>query len=105
MRASRVFLPAVLFFAVAAGPIGVAAADPVQQHCPVRGAQQVDIVNGSVNCDQAYQVVDAYSPQGDKYQDIQGFTCYSGNAMTMPTVLSCVSGNADFAVNQIAPPQ
>jgi hypothetical protein len=28
---------------------------------------------------------------------------YAGNAMTLPTVLSCVSGNADFAVNNVVP--
>ena len=83
----------------------MASADPVQEHCWARGTQQIDIVNGPINCDQAYQIVGAYSPQGDKYQDIQGFTCYSGNAMTLPTVLSCVSNNADFAVNQVGPPQ
>jgi|EndMetStandDraft_8_1072994.scaffolds.fasta_scaffold02039_8 hypothetical protein len=105
MRMSRVILPAVLLFAAVAGPVGVASADPVQQQCLPRGPQQIDILNGPVNCDQAYQVVGAYDFQGQKYQDIQGFTCYTGNAMTMPTVLSCVSNNADFAVNQVAPPQ
>jgi hypothetical protein len=105
MRLRRVVLPAALLFVAAAAPVGIASADPAPQQCPARGAQQIDIVDGPVTCDQAYQVVGAYDFQGQKYQEIQGFTCYTGNAMTMPTVLSCVSGNADFAVNQVAPPR
>jgi hypothetical protein len=105
MRLSRVLLPAALLIAIPAVSAGVAAADPVQQQCQARGTQQIDIFNGPLNCDQAYQIVGAYDFQGQKYQDIQGFTCYTGNAMTMPTVLSCASPNGDFAVNQLPTPQ
>lgn len=103
MNLSRLALPAALMIAMSTVSVGVAAAEPVQQQCQARGAQQIDILNGRLNCDQAYQVVGAYDFQGQKYQEIQGFTCYTGNAMTMPTVLSCVSADADFAVNQLPP--
>ena len=105
MNLRRVILPAALLTVILAAPAGVAGADPVQQQCQARGIQQIDLLNGPVNCDQAYQIVGAYDFQGQKYQDIQGFTCYTGNAMTMPTVLSCASPNGDFAVNQLPTPQ
>jgi hypothetical protein len=96
-----VFLPVGLLIATMAASAGMAAADPVQQHCPAQGAQQIDIINGPVGCDEAYQIIGGYDRQGQKYQEIQGFTCYSGNAATLPMVLSCVSGNADFTVNSM----
>ena len=101
MHLNRIILPAALLIAIPAISAGVAAADPVQQRCAPQGVQQIDVVNGPVGCDQAYQVVGAYNFQGDKYQDIFGFTCYTGNAMTLPTVLSCVAPDAEFAVNQL----
>ncbi|MBB3602866.1 hypothetical protein FHT40_002527 [Mycolicibacterium sp. BK556] len=101
MRLSRMIPQAALVIALAALPIGVASAEPLQQQCEARGPQQIDILNGRLSCDQAYQVVGGFDFQGEKYQDVLGFTCYTGNAMTLPTVLSCVSPDAEFAVNQL----
>jgi hypothetical protein len=105
MKINRVLLPGGLLFASVVLPVGIASADPVQQHCQARGTQQIDIIDGPISCDAAYQIVGGYNPQGEKYQEVQGFTCYTGNAMTRPIVLSCVSGNTDFAVNDVIPTQ
>jgi hypothetical protein len=109
VRLSQYLVPAGLLLALSATPIGVAAADPVpdpvQLHCPARDAQQIDIIDGPITCDGAYQIVGQYTSDGEKYQQIEGFTCYTGNAMTVPVVLSCVSGDSDFAVNTVAPGQ
>jgi hypothetical protein len=105
VRCGRVMVCAGLLIAATAASAEVATADPGQQQCPPRldGTQQIQIVDGPLGCDQAYGIAGAYDFAGQNYQDIQGFTCYTGNAMTMPTVLSCVSGNGEFAVNQLTP--
>ncbi|SBS71473.1 conserved hypothetical protein [uncultured Mycobacterium sp.] len=43
--------------------------------------------------------------EGEKYQQIGPFTCYTGNAMTLPVVLSCTSDTSECAVNNVARPQ
>jgi hypothetical protein len=102
MNFPRALVPAVLLIALSVTPAGVASAD-VAQRCAPRGEQQLDIVDGQLTCDAAYDIAAAYDPAGEKYQTIQGFTCYTGNAMTKPEWLSCVSGETDFAVNELNP--
>jgi hypothetical protein len=102
MRFNGVLVPAALIAATIACPAGAAFADPVQ-HCLPQGNQQIDIVTGFVPCEAAYPIAAAFDRGGDKYQTIGDFTCYTGNAMTAPTVLSCVSGDTEFAVNEPAP--
>jgi hypothetical protein len=100
MRYTGVFVSAALAAAIVAAPAGVAAADPVLR-CAPQGTQQIDIVTGFLPCEAAYPIAAGFDPAGDKYQTIGDFTCYTGNAMTVPTVLSCVAGDTEFAVNDL----
>jgi hypothetical protein len=93
-----VFGPAALAAAMIVLPPGVAAADPVLRCAPQDG-QQIDIVTGTLPCEAAYPIAAGFDQAGEKYQTIGDFTCYTGTEMTAPTVLSCVSGETEFAVN------
>jgi hypothetical protein len=72
--------------------------------CPPQNQSQIDIVDGPITCGDAYATAGQYQAEGEKYQQIGPFTCYTGNAMTLPVVLSCTSDTAEFAVNNLAPP-
>ncbi|NTY60908.1 hypothetical protein [Mycolicibacterium sphagni] len=73
--------------------------------CPPENQSQIDILDGPITCGDAYATAGQYQAEGEKYQQVGPFTCYTGNAMTLPVVLSCTSDSAEFAVNNIAPPQ
>lgn len=67
--------------------------------CEPQDGRRVEIISGSITCAEAYATFAAYDLQGGpKYQHIGGFTCYSGNAMTFPQILTCVSDRAQFGV-------
>lgn len=92
---------AALLLLAASSAIG--SADPGVTNCqPVNGSS-IDITSGPISCVDAYSTAGRYQPDGDKYQQIDAFTCYSGNAMTAPVVLSCVSDASEFAVSAVAP--
>ena len=90
--------------ALLVGSFAVASATPGVS-CPPQNQSQIDIVDGPITCGDAYATAGQYQAEGEKYQQIGPFTCYTGNAMTLPVVLSCTSDTAEFAVNNIAPPQ
>jgi len=92
-------------FALLMGSSAVSSAEPPVNHCPPQDQSQVDIVNGPITCGEAYATAGQYQAEGDKYQQIGPFTCYTGNAMTLPVVLSCASDASDFAVNNAIPGQ
>ena len=73
--------------------------------CPPQNQSQINIVDGPITCGDAYATAGQYLAEGEKYQQIGPFTCYTGNAMTLPVVLSCTSDTSEFAVNNVAPPQ
>jgi hypothetical protein len=81
----------------------VSAADPGITNCPPVNGSSIDITNGPISCGDAYATAARYQADGDKYQQIDAFTCYSGNAMTAPVVLNCVSDVSEFAVSTVPP--
>jgi len=72
-------------------------------HCPPRFGQLIDITVGDIDCVTASDFAVQYDPNGDKYQQIGPFTCYSGNAMTAPLLFQCVADTADHAEFAVYP--
>lgn len=103
MVMTKLLVPAASV-ALLMGSFAVASAAPGVS-CPPQNQSQIDIVDGPVTCGDAYATAGQYQAEGEKYQQIGPFTCYTGNAMTLPVVLSCTSDAAEFAVNNIAAPQ
>jgi hypothetical protein len=94
--------PVAALVLLAAGS-AISSAEPGVTNCqPVNGSS-IDIVNGPISCVDAYATAGRYQADGEKYQQIDAFTCYSGNAMTAPVVLSCVSDVSEFAVSTVVP--
>ncbi|AEV76005.1 hypothetical protein MycrhN_5536 [Mycolicibacterium rhodesiae NBB3] len=82
--------------ALAMAPSAVAQ-PPGGSHCPPRDGQSVVITVGDIDCVTAADFAAQYDPNGDKYQQIGPFTCYSGNAMTAPLIFQCVADTEDHA--------
>ncbi|OYN82187.1 hypothetical protein CG716_02610 [Mycolicibacterium sphagni] len=82
------------------GSLAVCAAAPGVS-CPPQNQSQIDIVDGPITCGDAYATAAQYQAEGEKYQQIGPFTCYSGTAMTQPVVLNCTSDSAEFAVSTV----
>jgi hypothetical protein len=76
---------------------GAAAQPPGGEHCAARDGLSVVITVGDIDCATAADYAARYDPNGDKYQQIGPFTCYSANAMTAPLLFQCVADNADSA--------
>jgi hypothetical protein len=99
-----VLLVPVAGAALLMGSTAISSADPGVS-CQPQNQSQINIVDDPISCGDAYATASQYLAEGDKYQQIGPFTCYSGNAMTLPVVLSCTSGTSEFAVSNVAPPQ
>ena len=54
-----------------------------------------------MSCDDASTVVSGYEWDGDKYQDLDEFTCYSAQYDVCPVVLTCVSGDREIVVSEL----
>ncbi len=82
----------------ASPPATTATAQSVRE-CPVQDAAQIKILSGDVSCADAHSIAAQYDLQGDKYQQIDTWTCYSEITATSPLMLTCASDqNAEFAV-------
>ena len=90
--------------ALVLGSVAVGAAAPGTS-CPPQNQTQIDIVDGPITCEDAYATAAQYQAVGEKYQQIGAFTCYTGNAMTLPVILNCTSDTSEFAVSNIPPAQ
>lgn len=88
--------------ALAAASAGVAQAQD-GFHCPPAAGQVIVITAGDIDCRTAADFAAQYDPYGDKYQVIDPFTCYSGNAMTAPLLFQCVADTADRAEFSVYP--
>jgi hypothetical protein len=99
MQILRVTLLAAGLGAAGISAAPSAAAIPGYLACPSPPGLQYDVV-GDVTCADTW-VVDSYDPQGDKYQDIANFTCYSGTAEQRPVVLTCVSENGELVASSV----
>ncbi len=97
---SFVAVGAFAFLALAGVSPAVAAPVGVLQSCPPRDGRVIAITGGDVDCASAYYYASQYDQYGDKYQTIEPFTCYSGNAFTAPLLFTCVSEEpaGEFAV-------
>lgn len=81
--------------ALGAAPTGWA--QPDTEDCTPRNGRLVDITAGDIDCRTASDYAVQYDLNGDKYQVIGPFTCYSGNAMTAPLLFQCVADTEDRA--------
>ena len=70
---------------------------PGGEHCAPSGGQSIVITAGDIDCVTAADYAAQYDPNGDKFQTIGPFSCYSGNAMTAPLLFQCVADTADAA--------
>ena len=82
--------------ALAVAP-GAVAQPPGEEHCAPDNGQSIVINVGDIDCATAADFAAQYDPNGDKFQVIGPFTCYSGNAMTAPLIFTCVADTADAA--------
>jgi hypothetical protein len=71
---------------------------PVQR-CQPQDGRRIEISAGAITCEQAYAAAARYDLQGQKYQNIDAFTCYTGTAQTAPIFLVCTSPDAEFSVS------
>lgn len=67
--------------------------------CPPKDGRTIDITAGKITCDDAYSTVATFDWQGQKFQQIDGFMCYTGTAQTAPVVLVCSSDEVEFTVS------
>ena len=88
--------------ALAIAPSAVAQ-PPKGAQCPPRDGQVISITVGDIDCVTAADIAAGYDPAGDKYQHIDAFTCYSGNAMTAPLLFTCVADAADSTEFSVYP--
>jgi hypothetical protein len=102
---ARVSAMGLLAAGVAATAIAAPSAGAQSEgvHCPPRFGQLIDITVGDIDCVTASDFAVQYDPNGDKYQQIGPFTCYSGNAMTAPLLFQCVADTADHAEFAVYP--
>ncbi|MFV9636445.1 hypothetical protein [Mycobacterium neumannii] len=102
MRTQVLLCAAMSIGALAAAPMGLAQA-PDSEKCAPRFGQVIDITAGDIDCITASDYARQYDPNGDKYQVIGPFTCYSGNAMTAPLLFQCVADTEDRAEFAVYP--
>jgi hypothetical protein len=97
MRSYFPLLGAVLLLSIAGWDGSVAEASTGQ--CSPQNGYQINVTVGDLSCADAYALAAKYNLDGDKFQDVGSFKCAAGNAMTLPTVFTCVSSAAEFAVS------
>ncbi len=61
-------------------------------------------MRGRIDCASSYLVAARVDLNGQKRQDINGYVCEFGNAMTRPTIFACTNrkARAEFAVDQVS---
>lgn len=99
MRLARLVLPASLLAAAVASAPG-AHALPGYVACPPSETLQLDVA-GDISCPAATTVAEDYDRNGDKYQDVHGFTCYGAAYDVYPIVYTCVRGTDEIVVSDI----
>jgi hypothetical protein len=65
--------------------------------CPPYKGYQIDVMG--VPCEDAWRV-DAYDWEGDKFQAIMEYDCYSSTIDQKPIVLTCVSQQGELVVSE-----
>lgn len=92
----------LLVAAFAAAPAGQAQ-EPIGEQCPPRDGQSIVIQAGDIDCITAAGYAVQYDVNGDKYQSIGPFTCYSATAATAPLLFQCVADTEDRAEFAVYP--
>ncbi|MCV7170148.1 MULTISPECIES: hypothetical protein [Mycolicibacterium] len=100
---TRAWVGATLFVSAMATAPEALAQDPSGEQCPPRNGQTIVITAGDIDCVTASDYAAQYRPDGDKYQVIAPFTCYSGTAMTAPLLFQCVADTEDRAEFAVYP--
>lgn len=90
-------VPASLFAAAVLSAPG-AHALPGYLACPADGVYELDIA-GDITCPDAVTVAKGYDREGEKYQDVFDFTCYSAAFDVYPIVYTCVRGTDEIVVS------
>ncbi|BBX03037.1 hypothetical protein [Mycolicibacterium moriokaense] len=92
---------AISIKALVATALPLVAQPSTGEQCPPRDGLAIQITAGDIDCVTAADYAAKYDLNGEKYQEIGPFTCYSGNAMTAPLLFTCVANTeekAEFAV-------
>lgn len=76
------------------------APQPTEDGCGRVDGGVVEIVAGDVPCETALAAISAYDLQGPKVQEVEGFTCESGEAATRPVVLVCTGPDGEVALTE-----
>jgi hypothetical protein len=104
---AKTWVSAMALLAAGVAATAIAAPSAAAQsngfQCPPRFGQLIEINVGDIDCATASDFAVQYDPNGDKYQQIGPFTCYSGNAMTAPLLFQCVADTADHAEFAVYP--
>ena len=99
MQTLRVILLAAGLGATGMVAAPTAAAIPGYQPCPSPPGYQIEVMG--MLCSDSW-LFDAYNfEEGDKYQQIMNFTCYSSTVDQKPIVLTCVSSDGELVVSAI----
>ncbi|MFC3777840.1 hypothetical protein [Mycolicibacterium holsaticum] len=100
---TRACIGSTLFVAaLATAPTGFAQ-DVNGEQCPPRDGKSIVITVGDIDCVTAADYAAQYDVNGDKYQAIGPFTCYSATAATAPLLFQCVEDSADPAEFAVYP--
>lgn len=92
----------LLVAAFATAPTGLAQ-DVNGEQCPPRDGKSIVITVGDIDCITAADYAAQYDVNGDKYQAIGPFTCYSATAATAPLLFQCVADTEDRAEFAVYP--
>ncbi|MGV0871083.1 hypothetical protein [Mycolicibacterium sp. XJ879] len=92
----------LLVAAFATAPTGLAQGNNGEQ-CPARDGYGIVIHAGDIDCVTAADFAVQYDVNGDKYQTIGPFTCYSATAATAPLLFQCVADTEDRAEFAVYP--
>ena len=68
--------------------------------CGKLGRLRLELVSGDVPCDQVREVARGYDLEGEKVQEVSGWTCGSGTADTRPVVFTCRRGDMEFVAKE-----
>jgi hypothetical protein len=54
-----------------------------------------------LSCADAYAIAAGFDLQGEAFQELGTFTCYTSPADVRPIIFQCADGDIDFAVSQV----
>ena len=66
--------------------------------CAPQWGYQISLY-GYLTCAEAYDIAARYDVDGEKYQEIDPFTCYTAPSDVRPIIFQCAHGDNDFAVS------